>query len=537
MAANSKTHEMVRTGVERRTPEPAFRHQEEPGHDAPSIGLLERVAAKAPAALRPADVLTLQRSVGNRAVRRLLSHQDYSLSNLPSTSRNTIQRSIEEEEAPLRERAPATSRPANRTGLPDRLKTGVESLSGLSMDDVRVHYNSSKPAELQARAYTQGSDIHLGPDEEEHLPHEAWHVVQQKQGRVKPTIQAKGLPVNDEHGLENEADVMGQRAVQANPEVSSSDPPGVNSQNEFATPTQFMSGRTIQRVVDTFTEKVRLWGWLEQRLDAKGALKNWRDTTMNEFWALVDQKLAPTVTKATDAQTGINNIQPYMIRADPDGCRAELNALRESTPEIDDSPAIRDADAVTMLSDLKARVTWIARPQNLQWVRPLAAELARKKANLTFAEQWQIYGEAIIAEQRNETKNSRWNVNATNVANGIKAAGVSDALDTWLDDVRTRTTNLTNLWNAGSATVAGTYGTIPQATVQELFMTYPNVTRQILTDAVGQTVAGHNWGGVKLLNHGTYASELKINAMGGDDRVFARNATPTMLDVIAGGLH
>ncbi|MCG8420925.1 MAG: hypothetical protein MJE77_23640 [Proteobacteria bacterium] len=46
---------------------------------------------------------------------------------------------------------------ANKAGLPDRLKAGVERLSGLSMDDVRVHYNSSKAAPLQALAYTQGT--------------------------------------------------------------------------------------------------------------------------------------------------------------------------------------------------------------------------------------------------------------------------------------------------------------------------------------------------------------------------------------------
>jgi hypothetical protein len=34
----------------------------------------------------------------------------------------------------------------NQTGLPDQLKTGIESLSGMSMDSVKVHYNSTKPA-------------------------------------------------------------------------------------------------------------------------------------------------------------------------------------------------------------------------------------------------------------------------------------------------------------------------------------------------------------------------------------------------------
>lgn len=102
----------------------------------------------------------------------------------------------------------------NRTGLPDQLKTGVENLSGMSLDHVKVHYNSSQPAQLQAHAYAQGSDIHLAPGQEKHLPHEAWHVVQQMQGRVQATTQFKqGVPVNDDAGLESEADVMGARAL------------------------------------------------------------------------------------------------------------------------------------------------------------------------------------------------------------------------------------------------------------------------------------------------------------------------------------
>ncbi len=102
----------------------------------------------------------------------------------------------------------------NKTGLPDNLKSGVENLSGHSLDDVKVHYNSSQPAALQAHAYAQGTDIHVAPGQEKHLPHEAWHVVQQKQGRVQPTKQLKGKTnINDDAGLEKEADVMGAKAA------------------------------------------------------------------------------------------------------------------------------------------------------------------------------------------------------------------------------------------------------------------------------------------------------------------------------------
>ena len=101
---------------------------------------------------------------------------------------------------------------ANNTGLPDSLKNGVESLSGYSLDDVRVHYNSNKPAAVQAYAYTQGTDIHIAPGQESCLPHEAWHVTQQMAGRVSPTTSIGGVAVNDDASLEHEADVMGARA-------------------------------------------------------------------------------------------------------------------------------------------------------------------------------------------------------------------------------------------------------------------------------------------------------------------------------------
>ena len=103
-------------------------------------------------------------------------------------------------------------RKKNTTGIPDNLKQGIEQLSGHSMDDVKVHYNSNKPSQLHAHAYAQGTNIHIASGQEKHLPHEAWHVAQQKQGRVKPTTQVKGKKVNDDKGLEREADVMGAKA-------------------------------------------------------------------------------------------------------------------------------------------------------------------------------------------------------------------------------------------------------------------------------------------------------------------------------------
>jgi hypothetical protein len=110
------------------------------------------------------------------------------------------------------DRAVQLAKKPNNTGLPDNLKQGIESLSGMSMDSVKVHFNSSKPAQLNAHAFAQGTDIHIAPGQEKHLPHEAWHVVQQAQGRVRPTMQMNGgVPINDSKELEREADVMGEK--------------------------------------------------------------------------------------------------------------------------------------------------------------------------------------------------------------------------------------------------------------------------------------------------------------------------------------
>lgn len=100
-------------------------------------------------------------------------------------------------------------RQKNRTGLPDNLKEGIEKLSGLSMDDVTVNYNSKYPIKLGALALTQGTEIHIAAGQEKHLPHEAWHVVQQKQGRVRQEGQENGQGINDSPQLEHEAEVNG----------------------------------------------------------------------------------------------------------------------------------------------------------------------------------------------------------------------------------------------------------------------------------------------------------------------------------------
>jgi hypothetical protein len=152
----------------------------------------------------------LQESINNSPrVKQLKAYQE--MANNSPQVKHAVQLQTMADNYSAKQQQPAQNK-ENNTGLPDNLKTGMENLSGMSLDDVKVHHNSDKPAQLQAHAYAQGTDIHLGPGQEKHLPHEAWHVVQQKQGRVKPTMQMKGkVNVNDDAGLEKEADVMGAK--------------------------------------------------------------------------------------------------------------------------------------------------------------------------------------------------------------------------------------------------------------------------------------------------------------------------------------
>jgi len=106
-------------------------------------------------------------------------------------------------------------------GLPKEVNTQMESSIGADFSDVKVHPNSSKAPEVGALAYTQGSDIHFAPGQfqpetpkgQALLGHELTHVVQQREGRVTPTTQVKGMAVNDDPGLEKEADQMGKKTA------------------------------------------------------------------------------------------------------------------------------------------------------------------------------------------------------------------------------------------------------------------------------------------------------------------------------------
>lgn len=139
----------------------------------------------------------------------------------PVQGRFPAQRQSPEEEEPLQGKtaAPVQREPNAKSGIPHEVQANMESVMNADFSDVQVHPNSSKAPEVGALAYTQGNDIHFAPGQfrpdtsagKQLLGHELAHVVQQRQGKVHPTTEVSGMPVNDDPALENEADVLGQK--------------------------------------------------------------------------------------------------------------------------------------------------------------------------------------------------------------------------------------------------------------------------------------------------------------------------------------
>jgi hypothetical protein len=157
---------------------------------------------------------------GKFAAQRLVPEEEELMQGKFIVQRQT---SLEEEEEPIqgKKNTQHKARPSkdNNTGLPDAVKSKMETNLEADFSAVRVHPNSAKATEVDALAYTQGTDIHFAPGQfkpessagQQLLGHELTHVIQQSQGKVKPTREVAGMPVNDDPNLEKEADAMGKK--------------------------------------------------------------------------------------------------------------------------------------------------------------------------------------------------------------------------------------------------------------------------------------------------------------------------------------
>lgn len=170
--------------------------------------------------------------------------------------------------------------------IPAGVRGKMESTMGADFSDVRVHQNSSQASAIGAQAFARGNDVHMAPGKfnpssqsgQELLGHELAHVVQQREGRVQPTIQAKGVPVNDDAGLEKEADILGAKAARASeptaaPTQKKSDPTTIG-------PMQLKSGNVAQREV---TEPTVSEPQVEEEEDEEDSMEGEQEAPIPSF--------------------------------------------------------------------------------------------------------------------------------------------------------------------------------------------------------------------------------------------------------------
>lgn len=129
--------------------------------------------------------------------------------------------------------------------LPPELRTVFERSLGADLSTVRIHTSSPVASEMNARAFTQGQDIHFAPGQydpssatgKQLLGHEVAHTVQQRSGPLprldlKPTISSPGEP------LEGRADDAASAMVKgdAAPAVGSVSEPTIQREATGAAP-------------------------------------------------------------------------------------------------------------------------------------------------------------------------------------------------------------------------------------------------------------------------------------------------------------
>jgi hypothetical protein len=145
--------------------------------------------------------------------------------------------------------------------MPAAVQARMEQAFGADFSGVRVH-EGAQASEVGARAYTQGSDIHFAPGAyrpdsrqgQELLGHELTHVLQQRQGRVQASTQYQGVAINDDPGLEREADELGAQAASgasvAMGDAAESTGAGAVQRQALPFPDNLAAARTKKQIFD-----------------------------------------------------------------------------------------------------------------------------------------------------------------------------------------------------------------------------------------------------------------------------------------------
>jgi hypothetical protein len=193
--------------------------------------------------------------------------------------------------------------PAKNDALPDQLQQSLETSFNHDFSNVHIQKDSERARELQALAFTEGEAIHFAPGQfnpgssagKNLIGHEFAHVVQQRSGVVQPTaIMGKGIALNDDRGLEAEADALGKKAV-AGEIIGAYRSSALGIRHAVRT-VQAKSG-VIQRYVDTFGGR-----WDTEQYDLKKDSANGRAFPAAAGVRGVDMKLKFTPGNNVNAE-------------------------------------------------------------------------------------------------------------------------------------------------------------------------------------------------------------------------------------------
>ncbi|AEW99563.1 eCIS core domain-containing protein [Streptantibioticus cattleyicolor] len=184
----------------------------------------------------PGSLRALQRTMGNKAVARLVEDELRPRADVgdggPAVQRSSVHQVLRSSGRPL----DASTR------------AEMESRLGADFSDVRLHTGSAareSAARIGARAYTSGNHVVLGEGGGDHhtLAHELTHVIQQRKGPVAGTDNGDGLRLSDPSDrYEREAEANATRAMAA-PLDTGAAPSGPGTTAQRAT-----DGAAVQRM-------------------------------------------------------------------------------------------------------------------------------------------------------------------------------------------------------------------------------------------------------------------------------------------------
>lgn len=213
--------------------------------------------------------------------------------------------------------------------LPEDLQTNMEHSLGHDFSNVNIQKDSQEAADMHARAFTKGDSVHFArgefdPHSEQGknlIGHEFTHVAQQRSGAVQPTrIMGKGLQLNDNQGLEHEADHFGRKAAKGDP-VSKYRSSGLGMRNSMRV-AQAKSD-VVQRSIDTFGGK-----WDTDQYDLKKDEVNGIKYPVADGYRGVDIKLKFSPGKTADAEViGLTQSVQAFVRGAPSFTNATNEAM------------------------------------------------------------------------------------------------------------------------------------------------------------------------------------------------------------------